>query len=99
MGEPIVIMGAGWAGMAAAKLLTGQGRKVVLIDQSFDSVAQSGQLHVLLSRGQGLLKRFFPEVYRKISNECPEVNWGSEIYWKSPREHFPKDISTFPAAY
>ncbi|MFT5905492.1 MAG: 2-polyprenyl-6-methoxyphenol hydroxylase-like FAD-dependent oxidoreductase [Cryomorphaceae bacterium] len=36
MGEPIVIMGAGWAGMAAAKLLTGQGRKVVLIDQSFD---------------------------------------------------------------
>jgi 2-polyprenyl-6-methoxyphenol hydroxylase-like FAD-dependent oxidoreductase len=97
MEDPIVIMGAGLAGMATAKLLTGQGRKVVLIDQSFDPVAQSEQLHVLLSRGQELLKEFFPEVYREISNECPEVNWGSEIYWRSPAGAFPQrniDVST-----
>lgn len=42
-------MGAGIAGLATAKLLAGQGKKVIIIDQSFDGVVQSGQLHVLLA--------------------------------------------------
>lgn len=97
MKPPIVILGAGIAGMAAAKLLAQRGRKVLLIDKSFEPVAQSGHLHVLLSRGQQLLQQQFPAVYRQVCDECPKVNWGNEIYWRSPAGPLPKrrlDVST-----
>lgn len=98
MNEPIVIMGAGVAGLTTAKLLSDQGRKVVIIDQSFDPVVQSEQLHVLLSKGQEQLKKFFPEVYKKITVDCSPVNWGNEIYWRSPAGVFPQrelNLSTY----
>ena len=97
MEEAIIILGAGVAGMAAAKLLAGGGHRVVLVDRSFSPVAQAGHLHVLLGRGQQLLGEQFPEVYRRICAECPEVNWGDEIYWRSPAGPLPKralDVST-----
>ena len=97
MDQAIVIMGAGIAGMAAAKMLTQRGRNVLLVDKSFGPAAQSGHLHVLLSRGQQLLQQQFPAVYRKVCDACPEVNWGNETYWRSPAGPLPKrllDVST-----
>jgi 2-polyprenyl-6-methoxyphenol hydroxylase-like FAD-dependent oxidoreductase len=96
--ETIVIMGAGLAGMSAAKMLRNGSRRIILVDQSFGSVPQSTQLHVLLGKGQQLLKQHFPEVYGEIAAHCPQVNWGNETYWRAPAGALPKrqlGISTY----
>lgn len=79
----IVIIGAGVAGITTAKLLAKRSR-VILIEKKFAPVAQSGHLHVLLAKGQQLLKDYFPKVFEKIASTCPAVNWGSGTYWRTP---------------
>jgi flavin-dependent dehydrogenase len=93
-----VIMGAGITGKCTAKLLAQRSSRVILIDKNFAPVPQSNQLHVLLGAGQELIKKHFPKVYEKIQINCPQVNWGSETYWRTPAGPMakrPLNVSTY----
>jgi flavin-dependent dehydrogenase len=105
--DKAVVIGAGFAGLMAARVLSDHFRSVIVVDKDErvgslsprSGVAQGAHLHVLLKRGQTLLRSFFPEI-EKIFREanCPKIDWAADTQWESKTGNFPRyasDVQTY----
>jgi flavin-dependent dehydrogenase len=103
-----VVIGAGFAGLTAARVLSEHFRSVIVIDKDERvgsllprlGVAQGAHLHVLLKRGQTLLKTFFPEIEQSffVKAQCPKIDWAGDTQWESKTGNFPRyasDMQTY----
>ncbi|WPU63558.1 FAD-dependent oxidoreductase [Peredibacter starrii] len=91
-----VIVGSGFAGIAAAKVLAKRFDLVRVIEG--DIPAQSFHLHVLLQAGQEALERIFPGIKERLSKAgCPEIDWSLDTQWENHDGEFPRYASSVRA--
>jgi len=97
-----VVLGAGFAGLVAARVLAEHFRSVVVIDkdekigstQPRSGVAQGAHLHVLLKRGQEILRGLFPDIEQIFEEaDCPKIDWAQDTKWESRTGIFPRYTS------
>jgi flavin-dependent dehydrogenase len=97
--DKAVVIGAGFAGLMAARVLSDHFRSVIVVDKdervgSFSprsGVAQGAHLHVLLKRGQAILRSFFPEIEQSfVEANCPKIDWAADTQWESKTGNFPR---------
>lgn len=105
--DKAVVIGAGFAGLMAARVLSDHFRSVVIIDKDEkvgsrsprSGVAQGAHLHVLLKRGQTILRSFFPEIEQSFREAyCPKMDWAADTQWESKTGNFPRyssDVQTY----
>jgi hypothetical protein len=100
--DKAVILGAGIAGLVAARVLAEHFKSVVIIDkdekigsmQPRSGVAQGAHLHVLLKRGQEILREFFPDIEKIFAEgRCPKIDWAKDTLWESNTGVFPRYAS------
>lgn len=102
-----VVVGAGFAGLMAARVLSDHFQSVVVIDKDArigslnprTGVAQGAHLHVLLKRGQDILRSLFPDIDQAFEEgHCPRIDWANDTKWESKTGVFPghsSDIKTY----
>jgi 2-polyprenyl-6-methoxyphenol hydroxylase-like FAD-dependent oxidoreductase len=92
-----LVIGGGFAGMIAARVLAEHFESVTVLDQDTrlgstsprTGAAQGAHLHVLLQRGQELLLSLFPMIESEIS-QCQSIDWANDTRWDSSRGSFPR---------
>jgi 2-polyprenyl-6-methoxyphenol hydroxylase-like FAD-dependent oxidoreductase len=102
-----VVVGAGFAGLIAARVLSDHFNSVVVIDKDErvgsknprTGASQGAHLHVLLKRGQSILRSMFPDI-ENIFDEayCPKIDWAADTKWESKTGIFPRyssDMTTY----
>ncbi|MBL7542759.1 MAG: NAD(P)-binding protein [Bdellovibrionaceae bacterium] len=102
-----VVVGGGFSGLLAAKILSENFKKVTLVDKeqtlglnrTRSGVAQGAHLHVLLQRGQKILQNIFPDIEDDfISAGCPLIDWANDTKWETASGEFPRyesEIQTY----
>lgn len=105
--DKAVVIGAGFAGLVVARVLSNHFHSVVVVDKDENvgsqnprmGVAQGAHLHVLLKRGQNILKSFFPEIQHSFQQtQCPQIDWAADTRWESNTGSFPRyasDVQTY----
>lgn len=97
--QKAVVVGAGFAGLMAARVLADHFHSVIVVDKDQTGVAHGSHLHVLLKRGQLLLRSFFPEIERDLEKaQCPQIDWAADTKWESKTGSFPRyssDVRTY----
>ncbi|MEU6708546.1 FAD-dependent oxidoreductase [Streptomyces wuyuanensis] len=97
--ERAVVVGAGIAGLVAARVLADHFRDVVLIEQddiTADTAYRRGtpqarHPHALPSRGCDVLERLFPGLRAELSARgCPVIDMGKELNYLLPAGWAPK---------
>lgn len=97
--ERAVVVGASFAGLVTARVLSDHFHSVVVIDKSEFDVAHASHLHVLLKKGQALLRSLFPEMGQALLKaQCPQIDWAADTQWESKTGSFPRyssDVQTY----
>lgn len=94
-----IVIGAGVAGLCTAKVLSPYFSSVVIIDKDEQigssnprrGVPQGAHLHVLLKKGQDLLRSIFPHIDQSFAKAgCPKIDWAQDTQWESKTGVFPR---------
>lgn len=97
--DHVIIVGGGFAGLLAAKIASSQFDRVTIIEKDPNNgdqkvragAVQGAHLHVLLQRGQEILKRIFPDFEREFEKAgCPKIDWAADTLWKTFSGRFPR---------
>lgn len=81
-----VVVGGGIAGLVTARVLSDYFSSVVILDKDKKAgspgprsgVPQGPHLHVLLQRGQGILRTLFPGIESAFNvHLCPTIDWSA----------------------
>jgi len=90
MPNSAVVIGAGMAGLAVARVLADRFERVTLVERDAlpeaadfrSGVAQGRQVHVLLARGEEILERLFPGFREELlALGAVELVWGRDVRW------------------
>lgn len=101
--ERAVVIGGGIAGLVTARVLADHFGSVVIIDKDTSigsdqpriGASQGAHLHVLLKRGQSMLRKLLPDVESQlVSRNCPLVDWAQDTMWESQNGAFPRYSSS-----
>jgi len=85
-----VVIGAGLAGLAAARVLAGHFAQVTIVERDHlpagpafrKGVPQSRHLHILLAQGLALLNRLFPGIEDELTSAgAVRVRWLTDVIW------------------
>ncbi len=99
-----LIVGGGLVGLAAAAMLSDYFESVVIIEKDGQAgsrlprpgAPQGAHLHVLLKRGQDIVKELFPDVLAAIKKaSCPTIDWAADTKWETEKGCFPRQSSKF----
>lgn len=100
-----IVLGCGYAGMLAAKILSQHFQHVTIIERHEDvfhtppdqvrlGIPQAVHLHVLLSQGQFLLDQFMPGILEEFKQySCPHIDWAQDTRWYGPFGVYPQYAS------
>jgi 2-polyprenyl-6-methoxyphenol hydroxylase-like FAD-dependent oxidoreductase len=92
-----VVIGASMAGLLAARVLSDHFEQVTIIERDLFSeqveprkgVPQGRHVHILLARGESILKEYFPDFYTTFVQDgaipvtTAEVDWFDSGQWKA----------------
>ncbi|MFJ2189829.1 FAD-dependent oxidoreductase [Kitasatospora sp. NPDC087861] len=106
-----VVVGGGYAGLLAARVLSGHFRRVTVLEQDIPpgtgarpGVPQSHHPHALLARGATQLEEFFPGLRTELlAHGCPVIDFaeGTKILFPTgwaPRTPVGIDVQLLPRA-
>jgi len=92
-GRRAVVVGAGMAGLVAARVLADYVAQVIVVDQDAlpteaearNGAPQSRHVHVLLNRGRTILNRLFPGLPESlVAAGSPMVDGVRDLAWLTP---------------
>ncbi len=97
--QKAIVVGGGFVGLVAARVLSDHFESVVILEKDpriGSDIARMGapqgaHLHVLLKRGQEILKELFPGIdTRFIEEQCPLIDWSADTAWETHLGTFPR---------
>lgn len=92
-----LVVGGGIAGLMAAHVLSKHFQSVTVLEKDAllgvdfprNGVPQSAHLHVLLQRGQKILKDLLPAIQDDFG-VCPFIDWAEDTAWENRLGEFPR---------
>ena len=90
LGRRAVVIGASMAGLVCARVLADRFEEVVVLDRDRltdtpdprDGVPQGRHVHNLLSRGDRVLDRLFPDLYGALRDGgAIRIDWSRDVRW------------------
>ncbi|WP_374077964.1 FAD-dependent monooxygenase [Bdellovibrio bacteriovorus] len=95
--QKALVIGGGIAGLMAAHVLSEHFQSVIVLEKDASvgvdfprgGVPQGAHLHVLLKRGQKILKDLMPEIHDDF-RACPSIDWAEDTVWENRLGEFPR---------